>query len=574
MAVVRNAQRLVFLSVIALLMPALGCASVGQTPRPADTGAAAPATQRFVARPLNAAHLREPGAIGGKFSGGRSGLVEYNLLFAAPLFRADHRGDSLPILAEEVPSQEQGSWNLLPDQRMETTYRLRATASWHDGTPFTAQDVIFTWQVTMNPTLPGTDREAESLVESMEALDQRTVRVVWRAPYIYANVLALEPLPRHVLEPLLQRDPQAFLNAPFWTEEWVGLGPYRVTEWVHGSYIRGQAFPGYVLGAPRIPEIILHFVADANQGVARMLAGAVDLTLASVVRIEEGVTLKEQLEARGEGTIFTRIEGTRIADFQYRDPQPAPARDVRVRQALAHAIDRQLLADTLLHGYTVPAHSFIAPDHPEARVAERVVRKYEYDPARALQLLADAGWTRGPDGLLRSASGERFDLESRTTETLHGQQEAQIVNGFWRQVGVNTALEIIPRARQQDQEYRAKFPGANLGNTNSMPDGMTNWVTANIPSDATRWRGRNRSGYSRLEIDQLVDAFFVTIDTPRRNETFARVAQLFSEDVTYVPFYYQVDPYAIRNGLKGLVGTEPGYGRVPEENVHLWYWER
>lgn len=132
---------------------------------------------------------------------------------------------------------------------------------------------------------------------------------------------------------------------------------------------------------------------------------------------------------------------------------------------------------------------FVAPELPEARAAERTVRKYGYDTGRALQLLAEAGWTRGADGTLQGAGGERFDLEVRSTEQVHSVREAQIVMGFWKEIGINSTLDVIPRARQQDQEYRAKFSGVSLGNTSSTPDGMTNWITANIPSDANRWRG-------------------------------------------------------------------------------------
>lgn len=86
--------------------------------------------------------------------------------------------------------------------------------------------------------------------------------------------------------------------------------------------------------------------------------------------------------------------------------------------------------------------------------------------------------------------------------------------------------------------------------------------------------GRNRGAYSQPEYDQLVTSLFVTIDVSRRLETFARLTQLLSEDVAYVPLFYQADPYAVRTGLKGLLAAEAGYGRVPEENAHLWYWER
>ena len=103
----------------------------------------------------------------------------------------------------------------------------------------------------------------------------------------------LEPLPKHILDPIIQRDVQSFSNAGYWTHDWVGLGPYRLADWITGIYIKGQAFDGFALGAPRIQEIFIHFVGDANNAVAQMLAGAIDVTLGNLLRVEEGLSFRQ-----------------------------------------------------------------------------------------------------------------------------------------------------------------------------------------------------------------------------------------------------------------------------------------
>src|SRR5207249_411372 len=153
------------------------------------------------------------------------------------------------------------------------------------------------------------------------------------------------PLPRHILAPILENgDPQSFVNSDYWTTKWVGLGPYQLSDWVPGSYVRGRAFQSYALGAPKISEILLYFIDDANQAIARMVSGDIDLTVGSLIKVEEGLVLKEQLEARGEGTILTTpasARQVRVGMFQFRPPQQPPGRDVRLRRALAYAMDRQ-----------------------------------------------------------------------------------------------------------------------------------------------------------------------------------------------------------------------------------------
>lgn len=544
-------------------------------PQAPGTGPSAPAQQAasVPGKPLNMAMLVEPAALGSKFSTGRSGLGEYGAMFAAPLARRDYQGNPTPILAEEVPSIERGTWRVLGDGRMETTFRLRSSAVWHDGTPLTAEDVVFTWRAILNPELPAIERTPERSIDSMEAVDDRTVLMRWREAYIYANEYALEPIPRHILEPLLQRDPQSFVNATYWSREWVGLGPYRIADWVPGSHLTGQAFSNYVLGEPKIQQIVVYFIADTNQAVARFLAGGLDLTLGSLIRVEEGVTLKEQLEARGEGTVVTRPEGgIRLSDFQYREPLIPPARDVRVRRAMYHAVDRALMIDTLQFGLVEAAHMFLAPGDAAFRPAEAAVTRYPFDLQRSAQLLAEAGWTRGPDGTLRNASGDRFDLGLRVTEGTLNNKEAAVVGEFWKAIGINPEIELMPRALQNDQEYRAKFPGVSFSSPSGI-DVINRFWTDNIPSDANRWRGSNRGGYSNPEYDRVSSEFLRTVDPRARIDLHVRVLKLLSDEVAAIPFYYQVDVYGVRNGLKGVVPTADGQGWTVE-NAHGIYWEK
>lgn len=560
-------MRLLTFSMAAVLLLASCAPQPGRsTDRSPDSPPTAPA------RPLHVGLLAEPGVMAGKFGGGGTGVADYSFLFAAKLVHYDHLGNPIPVLVEQVPSLANGTWRVFEDSRMETLYRLRQGVVWHDGAELTANDVIFTWAAIMNPDLPAENREPEKFIESIEAIDSRTFLVRWKETFVFANSWDLEVTPRHILEPLLQRDPQGFVNASFWTRDWIGLGPYRLVDWVQGSHLRGQAFPRYVLGAPRIQDIVVHFVPDANQAAARMLAGALDLTLGNLIRVEEGLFLKERMEPQREGAIMAIPTKHRYGEFQYREPQPPPSRDVRLRRGMINALDRQLLVDTLLAGLTTPADMYLAPNDAAFVGADRVISKYRFDPTRALTLFQEAGWTKGSDGILRSPSGERFDLEVRTTEETQNVKEAQILADSWKQVGINTDIEIIPRAKQNDQEYRAKFPGISLSATSIAPDWMDKWQSDRIASEATRWRGGNRGAYSRPELDRLYRQYITTIDPAQRQDVLVALVKFASEDVTYVPLYYQVDVHAIRTGLKGLVPRWPGQSGMAF-NAHEWYWE-
>jgi peptide/nickel transport system substrate-binding protein len=553
------------------LIAALLASCTSQTVAPSSTEGSPASVRSVPGKPLHIGLIKEPSELGSKFGGGATGNSDYPFLFHAKVTHYDQLGNPMPVLVEEVPSFERGTWKVYDDGRMDTTFRLRNT-TWHDGTPLTTDDIVFTFDAIMNPQLPAENREPEKSIESIERLDARTFVVHWRETNILANAWDLEPLPKHILDPLIQRDVQSFSNAGFWTREWVGLGPYRVADWITGTYIRGQAFAGFALGEPRIQEIFIHFVGDANNAVAQMLAGAVDVTLGNLLRVEEGMTVKEQMEPRGEGSVMTIPTKIRYGELQYRDPLPPPSRDVRVRQAMVHALDRQILADTLLFGLSSPADVYLAPTDAAYSAASEAIRKYPFDPSRAGVLLQEADWTKGADGVLRSSAGERFDLEVRTTAETQNQKEVQILSDAWKQAGVNTSIEIVPIAKQNDQEYRAKFPGISTSSTSISIDWMDKWQTDRAASEANRWRGGNRGAYSNATVDRMYRDYITTIDPTKRQDALVQLVKFASEDVTYVPLFYQVDVHAIRTGLNGLVPRWPGQSGMAF-NSYEWYWE-
>jgi len=537
-----------------------------------DQGQQARVETATVDRPIRMALTNEPGAIAGQFVR-LAGAGEYGDLFAARLVREDYLGEPAPQLVSEIPSLEGGTWRILDDGRMETTYRLRPGAVWHDGQPLTPADVIFTWQTILRPDLPATTRDPEQNIESIEASGPNTLLVRWKRVYIVANAWPLQPLPRHILEPLLERDAQAFLNSDYWRTAWVGLGPFQVADWVPGSFIKGRAFPQYVLGAPKVSEVVVYFIADANQAIARALAGDIDLTLGSLIKVEEGVSLKEQLEARGEGTVLTAPAAIRSGEFQFRQPQQPPARDVRVRRGLVHAVDRQQLSDTLYFGLNKPADIFLSPLDGAFPSIDRAITRYPHDPNQALRLFADAGWTRGADGTLQNASGERFRLGVRSSDDSANVKEAQVLAQFWKTVGVEPELEFYGPVQQNDREYRALYPGFALGSPGTDILQTQNYLSTNIATEATRWSGSNRGAYVNPDIDGLINEYFVTIDAVRRVNLLVDYFRIVTSDVPGFPLYYRVDVYGVRTGLKGVAPTKPGEAWTTA-NAHLLYWDR
>src|SRR5439155_17572422 len=134
------------------------------------------------------------------------------------------------------------SWQVFPDGRMETTYKLRPNLTWHDGTPLTAADFVFAWQVYTAPQVGIANVSPQNVMAEVAAPDPSTVVIHWRRLYPNAGVLDqadFPPLPPHILQGAFQQDPAGLANQPYWTRDFVGAGPYRLTRWESGAFIEG-----------------------------------------------------------------------------------------------------------------------------------------------------------------------------------------------------------------------------------------------------------------------------------------------------------------------------------------------
>src|SRR6266545_3105024 len=222
---------------------------------------------------------------------GQPGLEQ---MVAVGLAVTDRNGMLTPQLAESIPSVDNGLWRVQPDGRMETTWRIRAGARWHDGTPFTSEDLLFTAALFQDTELTLARIAGYSYVDHLEAPDPQTLTVFWKQPFIEADALfVIAPLPKHILERHYADDKANFHLLPYWQDEFVGTGPYRVNQWVRDSHLILQAHDGYPLGRLRIDEIEVRLIPDENAFMASILAGAIDVTPGQSLSFEQGLQLRE-----------------------------------------------------------------------------------------------------------------------------------------------------------------------------------------------------------------------------------------------------------------------------------------
>ena len=184
------------------------------------------------------------------------GGLSYIEIHSAPLITSE-KTSSRPMgrLATEAPSLENGGLVLSPDGRMTATYKLRRDATWHDGVPGTAKDLLLTYALAKNPNIPIIDSGATALMESVAAPDDYTFVITFKQPYYLADSLGLRafwPLPAHILQADYERlDPQSFVHLPYWTTDYVHAGPFKLSQFVPGTELVFDAYDRYFLGRPR-----------------------------------------------------------------------------------------------------------------------------------------------------------------------------------------------------------------------------------------------------------------------------------------------------------------------------------
>ncbi len=560
------------LALVAVTLGLLGCASPATAPvggtrdvSPASTG------PKRITAAIRGVPKTVSVMIDSAGAGRTKGLTEVENLLTAGLVMADADASLRPRLAEAVPTIENGRWKLLPDGRMETTWRLRSGVVWHDGTPITAEDLVFTTVVARDRELAIVDDPAYEYVETVVAPDAATLVVTWSRPFIEADTLLSRagttqvlPMPRHLLEAAYQQDKAGFLQLPFWNEGYVGAGPFKLREWVTDSHLVVEANDSYVLGRPKLDLIEVRFIGDANVTMANVLADALDITLRGGLSFEQGLVVRDQW--RG-GRVDRSVAGVTGLFPQFINPSPAVVADARFRQALTHAIDRQMLSDTLQIGSPI-GHSAISPNDPEYPAIESSIVRYAYDPRRAVQLIEEiGGYTRGSDGAFADAHGERLAVKVQTTPDDLREKMVLIIGDFWQQVGVQGELYVLPRQAASDRQLRTTFPAFEA--TQSGSSHPTAYRSSQIPLPENNFSGTNRSRYSNPELDELIDRYFVTIPVAERNAIMARMVNHLTARAIHIGIFYIMEPVAISGRLRNVVMPR-GQDSLLSWNVHEW----
>lgn len=487
-----------------------------------------------------------------------------------PLARYDETGKMIPTLAESIPSIENGG---ISSDLMSVTWKLKAGVKWSDGSEFTADDVVFTWQYC---TAPGGGCAAASYfdqIAKVEAQDPLTVKITFSSPKPFpysAFVGAMAPiLQQKQFKPCIGAKASSCTAENFAPK---GTGPFQVKDFKANDVVTFDANPYYRDPAkPAFATLTIKGGGDPTSAASAVLETG-EFDYAWFLQLEPEVL--KQMEAAGKGTIVTsfgtqveRIDINPFANGASLGPKRSTAEagsnpvlsDPAVRKALSLAIDRDLIVETVYGKAGRPTCNVLPAPSVNASNAVDWCLKSDVDGAN--KLLDNAGWKVGSDGV-RAKDGVRLSLIFQTSTNSVRQSEQALLKDMWSQIGVATELRNINpsiffggdagnpdtlRKFYADLEmFSNNFPGTD-------PEAyMAGWTCNKIPSDKNAWQGANSTRYCSSDYDRIVLELSKTPGMEARGALARKLNDLLVNDGAIIPLVYRGEVAARAVSLDGV----------------------
>jgi peptide/nickel transport system substrate-binding protein len=403
------------------------------------------------------------------------------------------------------------------------TFSLRDGVKFHDGRLLTSADVKYTLDLVFSSNFAKSasffDTDKKTYIRSVEAPDAKTVVVTLTKAWIglLSNLVPIAIIPKDSYESQKTHP--------------VGTGPYKFVHYDNAQQVVDlEAFPEYWEGAPQIQTVRVRVISDMNALQAELQAGRVDiapmptsLSPDAVKRLEQDPKL--QVKAfPGSNVVLLTLNTT-----------SAPLDNVKVRQAIAYAIDRDNLIKNLLVGFGKIAHSII----PEESWAYTPGQTYSYDPARARQLLDEAGF-KDPDGDGPKMRFEKPLVYKLSGSSIAGRTYAGVIQNYLKAVGIPVDIQTPEQNTLFDELRRGNFQISYsqwVGGNQDPIFYKDLFATSEIPTQERA--SRNRSRYSNKELDQLLEEAVSSLDRQRTLELYHQIQDIVSRDVPVFPLWYQ-----------------------------------
>ena len=544
-----------------------------------------------------------------------------NFLFA-PIVQTTRDLNVIPVVVTEVPTTQNNRLRFTTVRpgvrRLELDYTIRPDAVWSDGRPISTEDVALFFEMGKTKGVPSTAIDFFDRA-TLRVRDARNFTVILEPAYFYdPDVNQVYYAPSHIMRSEWDRAKAAaaqtndtarqaeifrnffiqFSNPQFLNSgRMVYSGPFTLTRWVPGSTIELQRNPRFWIKPPGgedkyVQRVIYRIIQNTNSLLVAILGGGIDATSSVSITFDQGRS--RQLTSRAPGRFeiwavetpfFEHLEINQFTNVQrVRDLM---LDNVKTRQALVYAMNREGITKAFFDGLYTVASTWVSPRNP---MYNPNVTKYPYNPERARQLLAELGWRPGPDGILqRTVEGRtvRFEIEWVTTA---GNQVRERIQQFvaenYRQVGIAVRINNAPSAVVLGAQYRSRAQeGTWTGflhfafSMGQADDGVRSACRDEggsivyVPTRENGFRGLNFGGWCNEEFDRLRNQAVTEFDVNRRKQLFARMQEIWADEVAMIPLYFQSDTRVFRVGLLNYVSSTFASSAYPTIEPWLIGWQ-
>jgi peptide/nickel transport system substrate-binding protein len=487
-------------------------------------------------------------------------------IFYEPLASFDAEGNVVPILAAETPSLQNGG---LAKDGTWVVWRLKRGVTWHDGRPFTADDVVFNWEYAADPATAATTIGSYEGVERVEKLGSHAVKVVFKKPTPYWSDAFCSfrgmLLPKHVFEPFRgakSREAPANLKP-------VGTGPYRFVDFKPGDVVHGEINAAYhVPNRPFFDTLEMKGGGDAVSA-ARAVLQTGEFDYGWNMQVEDDILQRLEQGGKGRVEIFTtggieHIQCNQTDPWREVDGERSSIKavhpflsDLAVRQALNLLVDRGAIQEQIYGRQGQTTANFL---NAPSRFYSRNLR-WEFNVDRANQILDTAGWKRGADGV-RAKDGRRLRMVYQTSINAPRQKTQQIVKQAAAKAGIEIEIKSVtasvffasdPANPDTYPHFSADLQMYNIGLQGTDPRTLMNlYVSWEVASKDNKWQGRNITRWRSEEYDRLYRAADVELDPVKRATLFHRMNDMVIQNVVVIPVLWRNGVSAVAARLQGL----------------------
>jgi peptide/nickel transport system substrate-binding protein len=483
-------------------------------------------------------------------------------IFYEPLAGWDTEGNLIPALAAEIPTRQNGG---LAADGKSVTWKLKRGVTWHDGKPFTADDVVFTAAYAGDPAAAMVTIATYRDIKVIK-IDSHTVRVEYPKPTpFWAEALVGSVgciLPKHVFEPFMgakSRENPANLKP-------VGTGPYKIVDFKPGDSLRAEAYAGYhVANQPHFDALEVKGGGDATSA-ARAVLQTGEYDLGWNLAVEDEILKRLEAANKGKMQFFTGSDIEFVAlnvtdPWNEVDGERASAKskhpafsDKAVRDAMSLLIDRKGIADVIYGRGAVATANFLN-NPPRFRSGNT---SFEFNPEKANQILDAAGWKKGSDGI-RAKGSVKLKFVYQTSVSGPRQKCQAIIKDACTKAGIDLELKSVVAAvffgsdAANPDTYQKFWADMEMFTTTmTQPDPqffMEQFTTEQVAQKANKWASRNLVRWSNAEYDTTFKAAQVELDPVKRAAMFIKLNDLVVNDKHVIPLFGRPRPFGVINKL-------------------------